>query len=182
MFSAKPKFAKKSGATSADIGNAVHKLMQVCDIKLLCDNPDAEMERLQKNGKLTDVEVRLIDKTVVSKFINSDVVKILLNSYELFRERQFIMQIDIELLREDGTEPSGDLVMLQGVIDCLCVDKDGNATIIDYKTDRVKQESTLIERYKKQIELYSYAVEKEFGYNVTKKIIYSFSLGKSVEL
>ena len=78
-----------------------------------------------------------------------------------------------------GTERAGDTVMIQGVADCVIIEG-GHATIIDYKTDFVKSESELTERYAMQLALYKGAIEKLLDMPVYECIIYSFCLGKEI--
>ena len=74
-----------------------------------------------------------------------------------------------------------DEVLLQGIIDAFIVEDDG-IILVDYKTDRVKSEEELRERYQKQIMLYSDALEAILGKKVKRRVLYSFYLGKEVEI
>ena len=74
-----------------------------------------------------------------------------------------------------------DEVLLQGIIDAFIVEDDG-IILVDYKTDRVKSEEELRERYQKQIMLYSDALEAILGKKVKKRVLYSFYLGEEVEI
>ena len=71
--------------------------------------------------------------------------------------------------------------MVQGIIDCVIEESDG-IVVVDFKTDNVTDEQTLIERYSKQLDLYARACEKMFSLPVKEKIIYSFDLSKSIKL
>jgi ATP-dependent helicase/nuclease subunit A len=53
---------------------------------------------------------------------------------------------------------------------------------VDYKTDRVKDENVLAERYRRQLLLYSIALEKIMGTCFTNAYLYSFCLGKEIEI
>ena len=74
-----------------------------------------------------------------------------------------------------------DEVLLQGIIDAFIVEDDG-IILVDYKTDRVKSEEELRERYRKQIMLYSDALEAILGKRVKRRVLYSFYLAKEVEI
>ena len=52
--------------------------------------------------------------------------------------------------------------------------------LIDYKTDHVKTEEELVQRYKKQLEIYAESLEQMTGKKVKERIIYSFCLGKEI--
>ena len=62
--------------------------------------------------------------------------------------------------------------MVQGIID-LAFKENGQWVIVDYKTDRVNDRNieSLKEMYKKQIDLYSQALEKITGIKVKERIL-----------
>lgn len=66
---------------------------------------------------------------------------------------------------ELGPFPSAmrdELVSVQGIVDCMF--GDGKSwTIVDYKTDRITDETTFVSGYQAQLSLYREAVEKTFG-------------------
>ena len=97
----------------------------------------------------------------------------------LFREQRFMKQVPFSyLFPESGiTEP----VLLQGVIDAFFLSENG-ITLVDYKTDRTKSEEQLRRRYERQLSLYADALCGITGHSVRRKLIYSFSLGRAIEL
>ena len=58
----------------------------------------------------------------------------------------------------------------------------GEIVLVDYKTDMVRKEAELILRYERQLALYQQALECNLGRKVKEKLIYSFSLDKTVVL
>ena len=54
--------------------------------------------------------------------------------------------------------------------------------VLDFKTDRAKGEAALIEAYKEQLEIYASACEKIFDKPIKEKLIYSFSLSKTIKI
>ena len=91
----------------------------------------------------------------------------------------------IESNRESIVESNADShvekVILQGIIDAFIMEEDG-IILVDYKTDRVKDREELKNRYQKQIDLYSEALEQILGKKVKRRVLYSFSLGEEVDL
>ena len=73
-------------------------------------------------------------------------------------------------------------VLIQGVIDLYFVDKDDNLILVDYKTDKNVDEETLKQRYLNQLNMYEIALEKSLNMKVSKKIIYSTTLNKCIEI
>ena len=53
---------------------------------------------------------------------------------------------------------------------------------MDYKTDYVKEEQELKNRYRRQLSLYALALEQTTGLKVTEQYLYSFSLGEAVRI
>lgn len=94
------------------------------------------------------------------KFITDETVKHLLdNCRAIYTERPFIM--NQRAIGEDVVPEQ----MVQGIID-LIIETDDGYTIIDYKTDYIDEnqgESELVERYHKQLSLYTKALEKATG-------------------
>ena len=58
----------------------------------------------------------------------------------------------------------------------------GEHIIIDFKTDKVKSEKELIDRYKTQLEIYKEGVEMSRKVKVMGTYIYSFELQKLIEI
>lgn len=77
-----------------------------------------------------------------------------------------------------------DVVLLQGVIDCLFRDEQG-LVLLDYKTDTIygpfadfaAAEPVLRQRYTVQLQLYARAVEAVWETPVDEKILYFFDGG-----
>ena len=57
-----------------------------------------------------------------------------------------------------------------------------NGEIVDYKTDRVKSEEELCERYKGQMSVYKKAAEECFGLQNVTVTLYSFHLSKEISI
>ena len=102
----------------------------------------------------------------------------------LRRESRFIMEIPASDLPDRDGLSSGETVLIQGVIDA-CFIEDGGWVLIDHKTDRVPAsggEKILTDRYRAQLELYSRALTQISGLPVTKRVIWSFALGRSIDV
>ena len=91
----------------------------------------------------------------------------------------------IEINRKSFVDSNADShvekVILQGIIDAFIMEEEG-IILVDYKTDRVKDGEELRNRYQKQIDLYSEALEQILGKKVKRRVLYSFSLGEEVDL
>ena len=72
-------------------------------------------------------------------------------------------------------------IVVQGAVD-LCFKEADGIVVLDFKTDRVTSEKALAEAYGEQLSLYAAACRKIFGLPVKEKILYSFALGKEIEV
>ena len=82
---------------------------------------------------------------------------------------------------DSSVDSTTEKVILQGIIDAFIMEEEG-IILVDYKTDRVKDGEELKNRYQKQIDLYSEALEQILGKKVKRRVLYSFSLGEEVDL
>ena len=69
--------------------------------------------------------------------------------------------------------------MLQGIIDLYFIE-DGEIVLVDFKTDNVKSEEELINKYSIQLKYYKRALEEITNMKVKQALIYSFKLNKEI--
>lgn len=182
-----PSFKRGTDATATDIGTATHIFLQFCDFKSLGEiGFDKEKNRLAEKLFMSPQVAELVDRESIEKFINSTLYsELCLAGDSVMREYRFnVMMPANELSKTDRFATQG--VLVQGVIDCLFVDKDGKHTLVDYKTDRVSlrkdPEGYLREQYSSQLYYYKRAMQKILGKEIERVEIYSVDLGKSVSL
>jgi ATP-dependent helicase/nuclease subunit A len=118
------------------------------------------------------VNLERLQKAIVSANLSS------LKNCKLFREKEFLTEVDGKMIFPDLD--GGEKVVLQGVIDLLAIDKD-EAIIIDYKYSTLTKEG-LLKKYKKQLDLYAYAVENSTDKKVRRKTLVNIFTGESVEV
>ena len=80
---------------------------------------------------------------------------------------------------ELGLSSSKETILIQGIIDAY-IEYEDEIILIDYKTDRVRKEDTLITRYSIQLDYYARALSMMKQKKVAEKIIWSFALNKSI--
>ncbi len=176
-FDSTPDFMLKDSMTGAQRGTALHTFMQFADFERAQKDIYRELDRIESLGHITKRQREVIDEKKLTAFFQSELCSRILNCDAVLREYKFMTGIDSAQF--GGTERAGDTVMIQGVADCVIIEG-GHATIIDYKTDFVKSESELTERYAMQLALYKGAIEKLLDMPVYECIIYSFCLGKEI--
>lgn len=183
-------------------GTAVHRVMECYDFTSQ-NTVKEQIERLLLEEKLTKDMADLVKQNLIEQFIDSDTgmrMCMAAKKGQLYREKPFVMGFCEEELNKFGfgveTEygqaeqnltkiQEDDLTLIQGIIDVFWMEEDG-IVLLDYKTDRVKCEQELIDRYQAQLALYAESLERIYTTEdgkrgtVKEKLIYSFSLGKLI--
>ena len=169
----KRKKEKREKGLGAKIGDSFHHALALFDYT-------KGLEQLPTI--LEEEELVLIHKEQLETFLSSTLGECFKKAYlekRLFREKHFMRALPYHSLFPERAEK--DEVLLQGIIDAFIVEDDG-IILVDYKTDRVREGEELRERYRKQIMLYSDALEAILGKRVKRRVLYSFYLGEEVEI
>ena len=138
----------------------------------------------QLSDFLSPEEYGLLNQEKLQKFLDSPLGHLFAKAYKentLYREQHFMQEVEYEKLFPEDRGDNVEKVILQGIIDAFIMEEDG-IILVDYKTDRVKDGAELRNRYQKQIDLYSEALEQILGKKVKRRVLYSFSLGEEVDL
>jgi len=133
---------------------------------------------------LSPEEYGLLNQEKLKKFLDSPLGQLFAKAYKentLYREQHFMQEVEYEKLFPVDGGDTVEKVILQGIIDAFIMEEEG-IILVDYKTDRVKDGEELRNRYQKQIDLYSEALEQILGKKVKRRVLYSFSLGEEVDL
>ncbi len=157
-------------------GTIAHKLLEYYDFN--SGEPiEVQIKSLVSQGVLTEEQIGKINIDRINRaIIGKDFPD--LNGFRLYREKSFICNVNANVIFPDKTTDEG--VLIQGVIDLLAI-KDNQAKIIDYKYSSLDQ-AGLKAKYKTQLELYSYAVEKVLKTHVSEQIIVNLFTGEIVKL
>lgn len=159
-----------------DVGNAYHAIM----------------ERINYNGEdnILDILKSLVLQGVISekisKYIDIQKIQIAIDNIrelitkdtKILKEQQFMIRDKHSNLVDSSSDET--LVMVQGIIDLVLIDKD-KSILIDFKTNKISEED-LIAKYRLQIDLYSKAIEGATETQVKEKYLYSFHLNKLINL
>lgn len=176
-FKTKPDFMSEKGMSGAERGTALHTFMQFADFKAAAKDLEGEVESVFAKGHISQRQKDAIELSRLKNFFESNLFERILNADRVMREYKFMTGVDSKQF--GGSALAGDKVVLQGIADCVIIEG-SEATIIDYKTDFVKEESELVERYGVQLAIYKGAIEKLLGIKVKECLIYSFCLGKEI--
>lgn len=182
-----PSFIKgdKKSASATDRGTATHIFMQFCSFDLLEKaGVKAELDRLVDEAYISKENSELVNLSHIELFLKSDLFGAIRSAKKLLREFRFNVMIPASEVSED--ERLNDYeVLVQGVCDCIIEKENGEIILVDYKTDKVNEQnykSILKERYTSQLTYYRRALELMLEKPVSKTVIYSVPLGKSLDL
>src|SRR5699024_11378193 len=99
---------------------------------------------------------------------------------QLEREVAFTYGLDASKVYEEWPEAGNEIVMLQGIIDCI-IRTDEGVFILDYKTDYIADKTLsdatkkmLVDKYRTQVTLYREALENTLGEKVQTSYLYFF--------
>ncbi len=176
-----PSFLTEGGLTGAQRGIATHTFIQFADYERAREDLDGEILRLTKKGMLTELQAKGINKKALKVFFESDILKRILASELVMREKKFTLEVPVSEVYPDLEKYSEEKMMIQGIADCAFLE-DGALVVVDYKTDALNNETDFIVKYASQVLLYKKALRECTGYNVKSAVLYSFHLGKAIEV
>ncbi len=179
-----PEKEERNGLTGAQIGTAMHTVLEECDLRKEYDRDSLEelISRLVEQGRLTAEEGKAIRRKELLQFFQSSLAQRLRTADKIETERTFSLLMEPkELFFREDHEAVADTILVNGIIDCYFVEN-GKIILIDYKSDRIYEEEELKERYHIQLELYKTALERALGLPVAEVYIYSLAMGKEISL
>ncbi len=181
--------------TQAEAGIATHVFMQFCDFDNIVENGvENEISRLIEKRFILPLHADLIDRMAINSFLSSEIFEEMRNSVACQREYRFNIKFPASDFTSDNnlkTILKDDFIFVQGVIDCYFTDINGDIVLLDYKTDRVpfkikgnitSENDFFIKRHAPQLLYYRKALTRLTGRNIKRTVIYSFSLGRCIEV
>ncbi len=177
----RPEFHTKS-LQGKDVGNATHTVLQHIRYDQ-CETVDGvrqEVQRLTAEKFLSDGQSQLVDCDSIALFFQSPLGRKLIAAKEVVREFKFSIMEDAGAY---APELAGEKILLQGVVDCAIIEPDG-ITIIDFKTDRVTQETleSVVRGYSAQVNTYADAMCRIYQRPVKEKVLCFLRLGQICRL
>ena len=172
---------QKRELSPAEIGTAMHTIMQHIDIKETQTATDVEqlLTRLVERQLLTAEEAKAVNINAVVQFYDTDIAKRLMQSEKVFRELPFTYAHDDD----------SDYQIMQGIADCLFKEDDG-WVLLDYKTDRVQgrfnsvvaADEEMQNQYGIQLNLYKRAIEAIVKIDIKEMVLYLFDGERTVHI
>ena len=186
-----PSFAREDteedqALAGAGYGTVWHQVMAGLCFSAVRTEQDLEgaLEDLAESGRVRAEDLKYIRNYKLMKFLDSSLgsqMREAQSEGRLYREQPFVTMIPAAEIVPEAADR--EKVLVQGIIDGFYETEEG-IVLMDYKTDHLEpgQESILVERYEKQMELYARALEGIMGKQVVRKVLYSFSLDKEIEV
>ena len=176
-----PSFAKENNKiTSAQRGTIIHLCMQLLENNKNYTEKEIKqwIEELVEKELITKQESEEIPTKVILEYMKSDIYNELKTAKEIHKEEPFYLHIPAKTIYEDNN--LDEKIVAQGIIDLYYINSKNELVLVDYKTDYIEkgQEEKLIQRYKKQLELYKEALENSLERKVDKVLIYSTWIGE----
>lgn len=156
-----PDFAKKAPVTGAQIGSAVHELMQRIPLNQL--PTIAILKKILDQVQAEETVKKKIDLQKIASFFETELGQLLLKQADkVYREAPFAM------LKQD--QASGQDFVVRGILDGYLLLAD-RIVLFDYKTDQYTNPSELVERYQAQLALYAEALRRSYGIEKIEKYL-----------
>ena len=181
----KPQFLRKEDddkLTSAQKGTLVHLCLQKLNEKqeyTLQEIKDL-INELELKQIITNKEARSISVYKILAFTKSTIWKELRKAKTVEKEKPFYINTPAKEIYNQEIEED---ILVQGIIDLYYINENEELVLVDYKTDYVEKgkEEELLNKYRKQLDLYKRALESALNRKVDKVYIYSVYLEKEIE-
>ena len=156
------------------VGIAYHKAFECVDF----GSTDKDIIGKTVKENLSEEELILINPDKICKAV--EVISGLIESGDrVYKEKKFMLYVPYNQAISGSLV--ADRVLVQGVVDLIIISK-SRAIIVDYKTNKFKDDSTFLSKYNLQLKLYGMAVQKHFNVPKICTYIYSIEKGKLIEL
>ncbi|MGF2615302.1 helicase-exonuclease AddAB subunit AddA [Rossellomorea vietnamensis] len=180
----RPKFLQEKELTPAEIGTAMHMVMQHISFSEMPGEQSLGLllEDLKRKELLTEEQAVAIDQQNILGFFKSEMGQRVLRAKEVHREVPFSMAVPVQEIDARASAKDSETVLVQGIIDLIFRDENG-LVLMDYKTDGIEDRykggfeearPILLDRYRVQVGLYTKAVERIWKEHINERYLYFF--------
>ena len=176
--------------TGSERGSIVHLIMELLDFNKIntIDEIKEQINIFIKKNIITEKQSTVINPYKIYKFFKSDIGQRMLKSTFVKKEQVIYSQIKLKdvYIYEDlinNNSYNDETLMLRGIIDAY-FEEDEKIVLVDYKTDFVNDENKeeVINRYRKQLDMYADVIKELTGKEVKEKYIYLFSIDEGISI
>ena len=156
-----PTFGQEKAVTGAQVGSAVHELMQRVPLEeeITLDTLHQALEQVQAEPA---VKAHIKLEAILAFYETPLGTLLQKEASRVRREAPFAM------LKKDPA--SGEDFVVRGILDGYLVLED-RILLFDYKTDHYEVPSQLVERYRDQLDLYAEALRRSYGKEQVEKYL-----------
>ena len=184
----RPKFIqenKDEKLSPTHRGSVVHLVMQIINMDRVStiDEIKNQIEEFVQKEIITQKEADVVNPFKIYKFFKSELGTRMKNADFVGREKAFYTEINMKnLFAKEGINYD-ESIMLRGIIDAY-FEENGEIVLLDYKTDFVNEENReeVVDRYRKQLEIYAKVIEEITDKKVKEQYIYLFGVDESVRI
>ena len=187
---------KPTEATAAERGTATHLFMQFCNFENAVKNGvEQELASLELKKFIPANVASLVYVDELRRFLSSELIKRILSAKRIIREQRFNIEFPSEaFVNKDGEllkQLEGESLAVQGVIDLILIDENGDVELYDYKTDRLSKKALnsdaeatkhMTEAHGQQLFYYSKAIELLMGKKCKRVAVYSTHAAKLYDI
>lgn len=171
------------GEGGTAFGTLVHLFMQTADPGIRDKEAViSQIESLHRREIITEEEAQQLTSSAdfIANFFKSELAERIRNSKRILRELPFCVSVPAEEL---GYDAPGESILVGGIIDMVFEEEDG-LVIVDYKSNHASADTifTLAEHYKRQMEMYTYAVREIWDRPIKAKYLFFLRPGIALEI
>ena len=175
-------------------GTSTHLFLQFCDFaRAKKHGIGEEIARLIEARYIPPEAKDEIFSDELEKFFESDLYRQIISAKEVIREQRFnILLPSADFSKdEDFIKATDEPLAVQGVIDLILLDQEGNVSVYDYKTDRLsyaeRRSDDLLSKkltalHAEQLGYYKIAAERLFDKTPARVAVYSTAAAKTVDI
>ncbi len=176
------KIGAAGSSKGKEYGNAYHAVMQYIRFSSCGDLNGIrdEIIRMTNERLISQEQTAMVDANKLLAFFQSPIGLKLQNCDQVLREFKFSILDNANKYYPDADEEQ---ILLQGVIDCAFIEKDG-ITVIDFKTDDVTDDTipAAVQKYRSQVLTYADALSRIYQMPVKSAMLYFFSVNRFEEV
>ncbi len=174
---------KSSGADALSLGSAVHLILEHMDLSKPVDAGAVEktITQLANDERLSPAIIKQIDPAAILAFFNSELGQMAQAAGKtVLREWPFTYAL---AAGDIGEETKDEIVVLQGIVDMIIPTEKG-LVIVDFKTDRVTEETVnqRAEQYTEQLGAYARAAGDILKQPVRSAWLYFLTPQKAIQI
>lgn len=163
--------------TASKRGTLMHFVLQKLDFRKSYTMQDLQqfIDDLLLQKRMLEEEAQAIDLQKINDFVHSEIYTRIRKAKQIEKEKAFCIRTNLE-------EYGGQEMAIQGMIDLYFIDETDKLVLADYKTDFVKDEKSLKDKYWVQLNIYKKALEISLNKKVDEMYIYSTHLNQWINL